>query len=752
MALWHYLLPTMRQTYPGASRRRFPTLPSPPSTITMSLTWSLQALLVRHETYVAEAESERKHMREDIDRLTADRDALQIQNNSVIEENRLLLDQLESANDAVTSSDAHVKSLTATLQTAQQEIQRLNILSRRTQSLERELEQFELEQSKLQAQLALKTEEERAANLRWQNSERHLATIEERAGAIEEEAKLEREHHVEIIGRLERRRLLEKELDTAAGRLKGAAAVKTGADLGGTGVISHFVKDMLQDNANLQMNVLELRELLTCANEEVERLRDQLLEHLPNADQSTTLPADGKPAAPLSQEMARTAAAQEVHVHHHYHPPATKPDPARRHSQTIRKPKRRRQGISFGHFTPPSGHRTPSNMSISITGFPTPAATVTSSNNFPSAGPPSSNRWSVYSTAAQSSVPSSPRSYRSPSLFDRPFSDADMDSSRPTTPGTENGESPYFAAFHPKRASTGFFQPLDEAIHEDTQPSHDIDATPTKRDWQPPDDAQAQRPDSPMTNRALEDDEEEDPEHSLVDFTQPVPRPRPLRMRIGRPKSFTDDDLPSDIGAENYGHTLQRAASHESLLSVSGMDIHTLKSRPSQMLTGQASRSFSAEATISSTTALADRPALHTKSSQTLLADMGQRAGSTQTPATGLGKRVSGWMFGRWGATPSNPSPLNPSRNTSSTESTASGKLHEVRTQIKVRPPGINQPGAILGFLADQPPSNPTPTTTTTTTTTHSVKKTTMPTTKIPKVPVMQILNEEELRQSLSEC
>ncbi|KAF2223466.1 hypothetical protein BDZ85DRAFT_261632 [Elsinoe ampelina] len=691
-----------------------------------------QALLVRHETYVAEAEAERKHMREEIDRLAQDRDALQNQNNAVIDENRELLEQLESANNAVTDSDSHVKSLTATLQTAQQEIHRLNTLSRRTQSLERELELFELEQTKLQSSLATKTEQERAANLRWQHAERQLANFEDRIEAIEQEARAEREHHVEIIGRLERRRVVEKELDTAAGRLKSAAAGQSSNEHGNTGVVSHFVKDILQDNANLQLNVVELRELLTNANGEVELLRDQLLEHLPSPDPHATLPTDGKPPAPLSQEMSRSSTAQEVHVHHHYHAPASKPDPARRNSQNIRRPKRRRQGISFGNFTPSSGHRTPSNLSISTAGFPTPATTIT-----PSSGQPQSHRWSVYSMAAQSSVPSSPRSYRSPSLFDRPFSDAEMDSSRPTTPGTEAGDSPYFMAFPSKRGLSSFFQPLDETIQEDTVNTLGIHNVSTK-DASSPDGSKATRVDSPTSNKALEEDDEEDPEHSLVDFTQPVPRVRPLRMRVGRPMSFTDDDLPSDTTMEYQSHSLHRAASHESLLSVSGMDIHTLKSRPSQMLTGHAPRSFSAEATISSTIAQADRPSLNSKSSHTLLADMEQRAGSAQSPATGLGKRVSGWMFGRWASSPHNPSPLNPARNSSAPEPTASAKLQEVRNQVRIRPPGINQPGAILGFLADHPSNRQRPT--------LQLTKTT-----ISREPIMQILNEEELRQSLSE-
>ena len=172
----------------------------------MSLTWSLQALLVRHETYVAEAETERKHMREELDRVTTDRDALQTQNLEVIEENKQLLQQLESANSTVQDSETHVKSLAATLQSAQEEVQRLNALARRTQTLEADLERFELEQARLRTSLSNKTEDERAAHLRWQTAERSLAAMEEHVRAIEEQAKSERDHHVEVVARLERLR------------------------------------------------------------------------------------------------------------------------------------------------------------------------------------------------------------------------------------------------------------------------------------------------------------------------------------------------------------------------------------------------------------------------------------------------------------------------------------------------------------------------------------------------------------------
>ncbi|GAM88412.1 hypothetical protein ANO11243_064450 [Dothideomycetidae sp. 11243] len=682
----------------------------------MSLTWSLQALLVRHEAYVAEAEAERKLMREEIDRVTCDRDALQTQNNEVIEENRQLLHQLESANTSVVDSDTHVKSLTATLQSAQDEIHRLNVLARRTQTLEKELERFELEQSRIRTSLSNKTEDERAANLRWQNAERSLAAMQEHVQAIEEEASAERENHLEVVNRLERRRQIEKELGTAEGRLKGAAAARNSQDLGNTAVVSHFVKDILQDNANLQTSVVELRDLLSNANEQVEKLREQLTEHLSPPERKASVAADINLGPTLDQEMAvqdlARNSAQEVHVHHHYHAPTAKADPARRHSQNLRRPRKRRTGIAFSHFNPSSGHHSPSNLSISTSHFPTPSLSSnmsTPADSSPSMGLPSHHRWSMHSTAALSSVPSSPRSsFRSPSLFDRPFSDAGMDSSRPTTPGTDAGDMSYFAALSGQLHGVGIYHSLDEPPRRAASPEGD--------------------------------DDEQDPEHSLVDFSQPVPHVRPIRVRKLRPMSFTDDDLPAAASSNDYsGHGLHRSASHESLLSVSGMDIHTLKSRPSQMLTGQNIRSFSPQPTICVTTAQADRPSLNSKSSQAMLSGVVED-GNDQN--AGLGKRVSGWMFGRWGSSPSQPSPLNPARNITVGKPTRSASAQEVRTHMKIRPPGINQPGAILGFLADNTPSRTRPKT----------RLTSTPTTGLSKEPIMQILNEEELRQSLADC
>jgi len=754
----------------------------------MSLTWSLQALLVRHEEYVAEAEADKQVLRHEIEQLTMDKQLVQSKNNDLIEENRLLLEQLESANNAVTDSDTHIQSLQSTLTSAQEELNKLNSLSRRTEALERELEQFEHEQSCLQASLTIKTEEEKTATLRWQTAERTLMSLEDRIEAIENEAKEERERHVEVVGRMERRRVIESELDTSAGRLKGSAAAKTTTDKHGSGVITHFVKDILQDNANLQSSVLELKELLMVSHEEMEKLREQVNQHIVPVDLAEEL-TPRKPKKNLGEEMAKQN-AQAVHVHHHYHAPTAKPDPVRRQSQMLRRPsKKKRPGVSFSSFTPPSGYQTPRNASVNSFAFPTPLSTATTlAGDSPSVHnlAVGNHRWSMMSSQPPSSVPSSPQSDQH-SLFDRSFSDAGMGiDSRPTTPGTDI-ESPFFGASQSKRmSSASYFRPLDDVLLEYDSPDESASAENTKPTVLTPSFAPAAE-----TNRQLTPEEDEEIEHSLVDFNAQVPQPRTPQMLRGRPMSFTEDDLPPNF--DQSLHTpLRRSASHESLLSVSGMDIHTLKTRPGQMLTGLSTmtgRSFSSQPVVSAATAHAARPALTPivqKSSHHLLTGMAADQRSASSPAVnqGFGKRVGGWMFGRWGSTQptsagTSLSNLNPARTRSGGEDAP----QEVRkhapsssTAAKMRYPGINQPGAlpiVSGFVpADASRhrsrlspalESPSPITMTSTTTkltkkeitptmTHTVEAPSPMKTMYSKEPILRSLDEEALRQSLSEC
>ena len=710
-----------------------------------SLTWSLQALLIRHEAYVADAEEERKRMNAHIDELVMDKEELQAKNNTIIEENRKLLEQLESANGAVTESDTHIANLNATLVSTQHELQKLSNLARRTESLERELEQYEEDQIRLQASLAVKTESEKAANLRRQETERALAALEDQMEAIEREAREEREKHVEVVGRLERRRAVEMEMDTAMGRLNGSAASRTSNfNKHGSGVVTHFVKDILQDNANLQMSIVELRDMLATSNEQVEQLRIQLSEHSPLDDSSDAQSDLPRRSSTLSQEMARSS-AQEVHVHHHYHAPGTAPEGNKRHSQALRKPKKKRNGITSGHFTPPSDYRTPKSSISSGPNTPFSAATSFASTPSLQIRPSQAHRWSMQSMQTISTIPSSPQStdYQAPSLFDPPFSDAGMDSSRPTTPDSEAIRSPIFTTKSGKRMSTDSYR-FDSRFGErpDSAPDRavgsfadDLERHPGFR--------HSVRPD--VVGQVDDDaipEENEDTESPARSLRRAVPADIP---------SLTTDDLVSTNDEFNL-RPLRRAASHESLLSVSGMDIHTLQSRPAQMLTGQPNRSFSSQPVVSATTAHAARPTLTQRNSdrnRSLLSGMAadqRQPAAAQTSNQGFGRKVGGWVFGRWGtaAAPvpsattsvtldvvrgrigndSTTSPPPPPMITRTTSTPVKGTMKPDRTS-KFRPAGINQSGAILGL-------RPEP--------------------QISREPILRTLDEEALRQSLSEA
>lgn len=426
----------------------------------MSLTFALQALLVRHETYIAEAEEERRQMAAAIDKLECEKKGLEVANAKIIEDNRELLDHLEELNKTVSSSDAYIHSLATTLKSSRHEIERLTALAARSAELEAQLLAMETGHSDLQDQLASTKDDQRSAIRRWKNAERMISSLQDQVDRIEKEANDERERHEEVVARFERRRAVERELENAAGRLKGAAAATTLGKERGSSVVTHFVKDILQDNANLQMGIVELREMLMGSNDEVENLREQMLLHQP------VLPfnEDGVSKSMLKNELARSAAAEslpELHVHHHYHPagklrPAVKEKPS-----TGRRPRNRRNATTAGLLMPTPGFRTPRAHSAHSIRASSPSSTTAilsqTSVTIPPYQPLRTKRSSIQSlqnssSIAPSSVPSSPRSaFRNSSIFD--CIDTTMDSSGPTSPESIGIGSPIFLPPH-KRASS----------------------------------------------------------------------------------------------------------------------------------------------------------------------------------------------------------------------------------------------------------------------------------------------------------
>ena len=198
--------------------------------------------------------------------------------------------------------------------------------------------------------------------------------------------------------------------------------------------------------------------MLNTSNEEVENLRRRMSVHQPADDEDeVTLRGEARPTD-LRQELNR-ANSQELHVHHHYHAAPTAPK-----TQPLRKPKKKRySSLLSGYATPPSRSSTP-HSSFSC-GSPTSMATILQQTSASVPRPvPKPKRWSVQSQQTYHSMlsfsgPSSPQSTtnRTSSLFDRVFSDAGQDSSRPTTPGTEDPGSPTRFSFHSKRSSVSSY-------------------------------------------------------------------------------------------------------------------------------------------------------------------------------------------------------------------------------------------------------------------------------------------------------
>ncbi|KAI1389374.1 uncharacterized protein F4822DRAFT_436900 [Hypoxylon trugodes] len=621
-----------------------------------------QALLARHEAYMADAERDRSELTSRIDQLEVDNKELEAKNARTIEENRNLLDQLESLNTTVVDSDGRIRSLEATLLSSQQTVRRLEGETARAAALERQLLALEQEQAELQSHLSLSREEARSAVSRWKRAERGINDLQEQLERMEKEAKEEREYHVEMMGRIERQREMEKELNTAAGRLKGAAAAKSlDRSPGGSNAVSHFVRDLLQDNANLQYGIAELREMLMNSNDEIQALQNQLMYHQPlgegQVDNAVSTLSAELESEKDSPEQKSPKTPKELHIHHHYHLPKSK--------QEAKKPRKKRQGLNTGIFTPPGS----SLPSTPPDGFARPRL-----GSHAHRDSLLSNCWSSYSEQpsdfAPSSVPSSPLSNHRNSLFDHTLE------SFPGSPTTSiDPTSPTWHATHHKQLSN-----MSSRGFQMSSTSAFVQTTLTQ------------------THPIIEESDDDEPPDltSITDeSTDAISSEYP--DAVNDEVSVADDESDHRMPLVR----LRRALSHESVISLSGgLDIHTLKTRPSQLTIRQIG---SANSVTGSSTVTA-RPMLsrdNAKRSSVLLREsyasspVGSLQSISDSSVRGLGpSSLSRWVGWRpWG----NGGGGGASSSNASSTSTRTVKEKDSQKQSN-RPPGINQPGVIPGF------------------------------------------------------
>ncbi|KAI0207039.1 hypothetical protein F4808DRAFT_466912 [Astrocystis sublimbata] len=638
------------------------------------------------QSYMADTERDRGELTTRIEQLERDNKELEAMNAKIIEENKDLLDQLETLNTTVIDSEAQAKSLEATLLSSQQTIRRLEADTARAEALERQIATLEEEQASLQGNLVLSRDEARTAASRWKRAERGISDLQDQLERIEKEAREEQGRHAEMMERIERQREMEKELNTAAGRLKGAAAAKSMNQAnGGTHVVGHFVRDLLQDNANLQYGIAELREMLMNSNDEIQALREQLEYHQIAEDRegsaTPTLKAELESLqSPVREARSPTRLSQELHIHHHYHVATPKQD--------ARKPKKKRLGLTSGAFAHPASH-----PSTPPTGLMRHSSAPHSRKNSIR-----SNRWSTFSgqqsDVALSSAPSSPLSNNRNSLFDAPPT-----ASFPGSPTTSI--DPMSPSWHPmqKRGQlapsfqvpTCFpFGPappsIAQSIAEEPSDGTDVPSEPLPS----------------IDDYSVVDGEASSRGLSILYDDSSV-----------APSETTDSDGPGRP-------FMRRALSHESIVSLSGgLDIHTLKSRPSQLTM----RQLGSACSVTGSSIVTARPLLSrdpAKRSSALLRDSFDLLSPVGSPPSSsssqqrsdlsrLGKWVPAWR--PWGGS-------SPSGNAADGSSGAGRTVLDTPVKEKdhsknvSRSPGINQPGAIPGFsefLASAAKKSPNP-------------------------------------------
>ncbi|KAL8808437.1 MAG: hypothetical protein Q9223_003994 [Gallowayella weberi] len=650
----------------------------------MSLTFALQSLLARHEAYVIEAEEERRSMAATINQLEHDKRELDAANTTIVEKNRSLLDQLEHLNNTVATSDTHIHSLNATLDSTRQELDRLSALAARTSELDAQLSSMEVEQANLHKKLSSTQDDQRSAVERWKDAERTISTLHDQIDRIEAESKEESLRHAEVLKRFERRTDVERQLENAAGRLKGAAAATSlgRCSDGNNHVVSHFVKDILADNASLQMGIMELREMLMGSNDEVQKLRQLMILH-----QEVSPDEQGNnPRATLEKDLQRCIPTQPdsvpaIHVHHHYHEASNLDPPARQRSVKARRPRRRR--ITSGTSTPRSGLEAPR-----IPWTPTPhstrpqapssAATILSQTSV-SIPPPKdsiSHRLSMHSTKTRSSVaPSSQLSSPHPSMFD--FL---SDSSRPTSPDSVDVFSPRVVGQRSKNRSSA---PLHREANSIAAPS--VPTTyqePTIREINFRD--HFSNPHNRHTNyNTIVEGSEEDSDLS--------------RLLAEAASSIDDIHTPSP--------GLRRCASHESMFSVARIDPKQLRKQQSQLFRGAGPKYRTTFSPSSPTTSIvSSKPVINTAA--VTAASSAQQSGAGRVVSSGaistlttslnqsstseknntLGKRVGGWVWGKWGVAPM--------------ASTGNLRAKAASNAQEARPPGVNQKGSLRALKA----------------------------------------------------
>ncbi|KAK6340417.1 hypothetical protein TWF730_002175 [Orbilia blumenaviensis] len=553
-----------------------------------------------------DAEKIRSDMASKITRLEELNKQLEVQNTLSIDKNRDLLNTLETLNESVTQADSRLRELTADLDDTRAELDRVSARAARAEILEAQLTVLETEQDDLRRNLSITLEDERNAAARWQRAERQVEDLQDEYTKLETEYMQEKVKTQKLANKIASRKSI-RDLHFPANKMEGAA-------------ISNFMKEILQDNQQLQAGTTELRQMLMIAQDEIGALREQVL--LTQRPEPNEL---GR--SPLSYEFdGYRKLSQELHVHHHHHVLTPK------EKGSIRKVKRRVKAPQAKN--PPSSSPLPPAWAA----FEQTTPSKRSSTSTSAFGGHIRNP-SVPNTVISETAPST---YRDSSIFDPSFA---IDESRPTSAGSMGPAMPISPINVEKRRGHGrthssFNAPQFSVLSEEEFP----DAHPpveSAGEISPAEESEPALPeagDSPQFNIDSTPHNEEEDEDGEEEVEEDIPD----AFELSTPSPFLATTIP--------GRRLVRSTSHESLLvpETEPIDIFgTPKGEKAPISITSSSNAFNALQAVITPATAQNTPARYSSQTYTRLL-LSSNAPKTPPPKPQRG--VGSWFWNKFGS------------------------------------------------------------------------------------------------------
>lgn len=197
------------------------------------------ALVERHQQLIESSERDKLAMQKEIDLLIQSLEDVRMKNDSLLQENSDLMEELQMLSSNMHESDERINSLAEALGFAKERIMRLNGFQLHSRSLESQLAAVEAARESLAEELSIAHKDRRVAEIRWRKTESVLENL------------VSQYEHLE--GRSDNN--CDDALLSSSPSMQG------------------FVKNVLEDNAKLETITKELKKQLADNKKELELLR-----------------------------------------------------------------------------------------------------------------------------------------------------------------------------------------------------------------------------------------------------------------------------------------------------------------------------------------------------------------------------------------------------------------------------------------------------------------------------------------------